>query len=304
MLHSNRRTFLKTSAGCIAGPIMGTPAMTTSTKLRLKHSVVGWCFQSHGKKWDTETLCQKAKAAGCSSVELVDPSDWPTLKKHGLACAIASAGTEGVFTRAWNNSAFHPELFDQSKAAIEKCGTQGVERVIAFVGMRWRDPSKPGINEIPRDEAAASCIKGWKELAKLGEKHKVTVCVEHLNSRVADHPMKGHPGYQGDDLDWVTGLIRQVDSPRLKLLFDVYHVQIMHGDILRRLEECKDVIGHIHTAGNPGRAELDNLQEIHYPAVGAKLHQMGYTGFVGHEFIPTRNPAAGISEAIQACEGF
>ena len=304
MSRSSRRAFLNTSAGTLAAAWMGAECMAAEGKFRLKHSVVGWCFQSHGGKWDAETLCQKAKAAGCVSVELIDPSAWPTLKKHGLSCAIASAGTQGGFTRAWNNSAYHAELLGQSAATIEKCGKEGVQRVIAFVGMRWRDPAKPGQNEIPRDEAAASCLKGWKELARLGEKHQVTVCVEHLNSRVADHPMKGHPGYQGDDLDWVAGLIRQVDSPRLKLLFDVYHVQIMHGDILRRLEECKDIIGHIHTAGNPGRGELDNLQEIHYPAVGAKLHQMGYAGFVGHEFIPTRDAEAGIREAIQACEGF
>lgn len=303
MSRSTRRTFLKTSA-VSAAAWMGAESMAADSKFRLKHSVVGWCFQNHGAKWDIETLCQKAKAAGCGSVEIVGPEDWPTLKKHGLTCAIAPSGTSGVFTRAWNNSAYHAELLEQSAAAIEKCGKEGVERVICFVGMRWRDPNKPGVNEIPRDEAAASCLKGWRELARLGEKHGVTVCVEHLNGRVADHPMKGHPGYQGDDLDWVAGLVRQVDSARLKLLFDVYHVQIMHGDILRRLEECKDVIGHIHTAGNPGRGEIDNLQEIHYPAVGAKLHRMGYAGYVGHEFIPTRDPEAGIREAIAACEQF
>jgi hydroxypyruvate isomerase len=114
--------------------------------------------------------------------------------------------------------------------------------------------------------------------------------------------MKGHPGYQGDDIDWVASLIRQVDSPRLKLLFDVYHVQIMHGDIIRRLESMRDIIGHIHTAGNPGRGELDAGQEIGYAAIGRALVRQNYSGWVGHEFIPTRSPAEGIAEAVRALE--
>ena len=305
MNRTNRRIFLGIAASGVflSQFIIGESAMANAVERKLKHSVVGWCFQAHGEKWDMETLCQKAKLAGCTSVELTHPNTWSTLKKHGLVCAIADSGTGSPpFIRAWNNSAFHGELLEKSRAMIETCASQGVQRVIAFVGMAWRDPDKAGKDAIPRDEAAASCLKGWKELALLGEKHGVTVCVEHLNSRVSNHPMKGHPGYQGDDLDWMAGLIRQVDSPRMKLLFDVYHVQIMHGDLLNRLEECKNIIGHIHTAGNPGRGELDGKQEIAYPAVGEKLHQMGYGGYFGHEFIATREPLGGIRQAIEVCE--
>ena len=139
-------------------------------------------------------------------------------------------------------------------------------------------------------------------LARHAEKVGVTVCIEHLNSRVSDHPMKGHPGYQGDDIDWVASLVRQVDSPKLKILFDVYHVQIMHGDVVRRLEALKDVIGHVHTAGNPGRGELDDNQEINYPPVMRKLVDIGYKGYVGHEFIPTRDPLAGLKQAVSLCD--
>ena len=114
--------------------------------------------------------------------------------------------------------------------------------------------------------------------------------------------MKGHPGYQGDDLDYVASIIRRVDSPGLKLLFDIYHVQVMHGDVIRRLEENKDILGHIHTAGNPGRCELDDLQEINYPAIMRKLLKLGYDGYVGHEFLPTRDPLAGLTEAVQLCD--
>ena len=145
-------------------------------------------------------------------------------------------------------------------------------------------------------------MKNLKELARTAEKAGVTVCLEHLNTRDASHPMKGHPGYQGDDLDYCAEIIRKVGSPRVKLLFDVYHVQIMHGDLVRRIEQLKDLIGHVHTAGNPGRGELDAQQEIAYPAVMRKLVEVKYAGYVGHEFIPTRNPREGLAEAIRVCD--
>ena len=114
--------------------------------------------------------------------------------------------------------------------------------------------------------------------------------------------MKGHPGYQGDNVDYCADIVRAVGSPNMKLLFDIYHVQIMHGDIIRRMEQCKDVIGHIHTAGNPGRCEIDKNQEINYPPLMKKLLEIGYTGYVGHEFIPTRDPMDGLREAVGLCD--
>ena len=125
----------------------------------------------------------------------------------------------------------------------------------------------------------------------------MTLCLEHLNTRDAAE-MKGHPGYQGDDIDYCADIVRAVGSPRMKLLFDIYHVQIMHGDVIRRIEQCKDVIGHIHTAGNPGRGELDDNQEINYPPIMRKLLEIGYTGYVGQEFIPTRDPLEGLRQAV------
>ncbi|MBY0455823.1 MAG: TIM barrel protein, partial [Gemmataceae bacterium] len=125
---------------------------------------------------------------------------------------------------------------------------------------------------------------------------------EHLNTRDASDPMKGHPGYQGDDLDFVAGVLRKVGSARVKLLFDVYHVQVMHGDLIRRIEQTKDLIGHVHTAGVPGRGELDDKQEINFPAVIKKLVDVGYTGYLGHEFIPTGDPLAGLKQAVTVCD--
>ena len=141
-----------------------------------------------------------------------------------------------------------------------------------------------------------------KKLAPIAEKLGVTICLEHLNTRDGSHPMKGHPGYQGDDIDYVANIVRRVGSPRVRLLFDFYHVQIMNGDLMRRLEENMDVIGHIHTAGNPGRCELDENQEINYPPLLRKLVELGYKGYVGHEFIPTRDPLAGLTQAIHVCD--
>ena len=145
-------------------------------------------------------------------------------------------------------------------------------------------------------------MAGLKKIIGYAEKNKINVCIEHLNSRDSSHPMKGHPGYQGDDVDWVADICRKVGSPRMKLLFDIYHVQIMNGDVITRLEQHKDVIGHIHTAGNPGRGELDNNQEINYPPIMRKLLDIGYTGFVGQEFIPTRDPLAGLQQAVRLCD--
>ena len=150
--------------------------------------------------------------------------------------------------------------------------------------------------------AGAISDRRWKQVIAYAEEKKINLCLEHLNSRDSSHPMKGHPGYFGDDVDFCVELIRRVDSPRMKLLFDIYHVQIMNGDVIRRIEQCKDVIAHIHTAGNPGRGELDENQEIYYPPIMKKLLDIGYKGYVGHEFIPTRDPLAGLRQAVQLCD--
>jgi hydroxypyruvate isomerase len=174
--------------------------------------------------------------------------------------------------------------------------------VIAFTGYKWRDADDPKSGEISRQDGADHCVKALRALAETAEKRRVTVCVEHLNTRDTSHAMKGHPGYQGDDLDWLAGIIRRVGSPRVKILFDIYHVQIMHGDLLRRIEQNRDIIGHVHTAGNPGRGELDDRQEIQYPAVMRKLLEIKYNGYVGQEFIPTRNPEEGLRQAVRLCD--
>jgi hydroxypyruvate isomerase len=273
------------------------------SKGNIKQSIVYWCFNSAGDKWDVEKTCQVAKALGCLSVEVVGPDDWPTLKKHGLVCALAPNGMPGApFMRGFNNPKYHDEVVARTKKMIDACADAGFPSVIGFSGYKWRDADDPKSGEIPRDEGADNCVKGLKEVAGHAEKKGVNLCVEHLNTRDHSHPMKGHPGYQGDDLDWLAGVIRRVGSKRVKLLFDIYHVQIMHGDVIRRVEENKDIIGHVHTAGNPGRAELDDKQEINYPPILRKLLEVKYAGYVGQEFIPTRDPEAGLREAVKLCD--
>jgi hydroxypyruvate isomerase len=267
---------------------------------RLKQSVCAWCFTARGQKWSLDETCRVAASLGVPSVELVGPNDFPTLAKHGLVCGIASNGLG--FQRGFNNPAHRDELVTKTRAAIDACAAAKFPSVIGFVGMKWVKPDDPKSGEISRDDAFKNCVAGIKLVAGHAEKAGITLCIEHLNSRDGSDPMTGHPGYQGDDLDWVVGIIKAVGSPRVKLLFDVYHVQIMHGDLIRRLDQTKDVLGHVHTAGVPGRGELDEAQEINYPAVMKKLVQVGYAGYVGQEFIPTRDPLAGLRQAVQVCD--
>jgi hydroxypyruvate isomerase len=290
------------AAAAAADPLASTARADDKLKGRIKQSVVSWCFMARGEKWSAEKLCEAAKQVGIPSVELISPQHWPLLKKHGLTCAIASNGAPGGFKKAFNNEKFHAETIEHTSKTIDLCADAGVPSVIAFFGFKWTNPDDPKSAVISPDDGFNNCVKGLKELARHAEKKGVTVCVEHLNTRDDSDPMKGHPGYQGDDLDWCAAIIRKVGSPRVKLLFDIYHVQLMHGDLIRRIEANKDIIGHVHTAGVPGRGELDENQEISYPAVMRKLLDIGYTGYVGQEFIPTRDPLAGLKQAVKLCD--
>ncbi len=307
----SRRDLLQASVA--AGAALSLTTLGTQTMLaadekavvngRIQQSIVFWCFNVGGDKWDIDKTCQVAKSLGCKSVEICGPETWPTLKKHGLTCAIAPNGMPGApFMKGFNNPKYHEEVIANTSKMIEDCAVAGFPSVIGFTGYKWRDAEDPKSGEISLEEGADNCVAGLKEIASLAEKKGVTLCIEHLNTRDDSHPMKGHPGYQGDDIDYVCNIVRRVGSPRIKVLFDIYHVQIMNGDVIRRLDQCKDVIGHIHTAGNPGRAELDDTQEINYPPIMRKLLELGYKGYVGQEFIPTRDPLAGLRQAVKLCD--
>lgn len=260
---------------------------TTPRKGRIKQSLVHWCYKDY---WSVEEMAKLARQLGCVSIELIDPMHWPTLKQHGLTCAIA--GSHG-FVKGLNDPANWDFCLAKLRERIDQCADFGCPSVITFTGMR---------EKIPDDVGQKNCVAGFKKIVGYAEQKQVTLCLEMLNSRDDSHPMKGHPGYQGDHTDYCIEIIKQVGSPRLKLLFDIYHVQIMDGDVIRRIRQHKEYLGHIHTAGNPGRGELDEKQEINYPPIMRALLEIGYTGYVGQEFIPTRDPLAGLREAVALCD--
>jgi hydroxypyruvate isomerase len=206
------------------------------------------------------------------------------------------------FRKGLNNPRYQEEVIVRTKNTIDQAADFGFPNVIAFTGYKLRDLDDPSSGEIPLAEGAANTVKGLAELASYAAKKRVTLCLEHLNSRDHSHPMKGHPGYQGDDVDYCADIIKQVNSEWVKLLFDIYHVEIMNGDVIRRLRQYHKIIGHVHTAGNPGRGELDDQQEINYPPIMRALLELGYTGYVGHEFIPVRDPLEGLAQAISLCD--
>jgi hydroxypyruvate isomerase len=253
---------------------------------RIKQSVVHWCFNP----MSVEQLARAATAMGLKSVELVDPKHWPLLKDLGLTCAIASSHG---FVKGWNHKENWDFCREKITAAIEAAAAFGCPSVITFSGMR------DGISD---EEGLANCIAGLKTVIGLAEKKNITLCLEPLNTRV-NVEMKGHPGYQCDTIEWGAKVCDGVGSPRMKLLFDIYHTQIMQGDVIVRLRQFKDYLGHIHTAGVPGRNELDDTQEINYPAVMKAIADLGYQGFVGQEFIPTwPDKIAALRHAARLCD--
>jgi hydroxypyruvate isomerase len=286
----SRRSVLRVAAG--AGAAMtavgahGLGRERVATRGRIKQSIAYWCVE---KYWNVEETCRIAKELGCRSVELVEPKDWPILKRYGLVCAIHSSHG---FDKGMNNPAYQEMCLAKLRDSIDACAEHGFPNVITFTGFR---------EDIPDDVGLRNCVAGYKKIVGHAEKKGVTLCLEILNSRVAAE-MKGHPGYQGDHTDYCMEIVRQVGSPRMKLLFDIYHVQIMDGDIISRIRQYKDYIGHYHTAGNPGRRELDDRQEINYPPIMEEIVRTGYTGYVGQEFIPTGDPLEGLKQAVALCD--
>ncbi len=258
---------------------------------RIKQSLVHWCYE---KYFDVDQMIAVAKQLGCTSIELIDPKHFPLLKKHGMECAIGTIdmAPEPPFVKGFNNPKYRDRVIKATRDAIDACSAHGFKKVITFTGMA---------EDVPADVGARNCVEGWKQVMPYAERKGVTLCLEMLNSRDATN-MKGHPGYQGDHTDYCVDIIKRVGSPNLKLLFDIYHVQIMDGDVIRRIRQLGDIIGHVHTAGNPGRGELDDKQEISYKPIMEALVEIGYTGFVAQEFIPTRDPMVGLRQAVALCD--
>jgi len=252
---------------------------------RINQSVCVWCFEP----MPLEQLARNCVEMGIKSIELVPIKQWGILKKHGLVCAMANSHG---FEKGFNDPANHEMCIAKIKEAVDACAEAGFPNVITFSGFR---------NGIADDVGLENMVAGVKKVIGYAEKKKVTLCLEMLNTRV-DVEMKGHPGYMADSIEWCVEVCDRVGSDRLKILFDIYHVQIMQGDLITRIRQYKDYIGHYHTAGVPGRNELDENQEINYPAVMRAIVETGYKGFVAQEFIPTRDPMQSLREAVELCD--
>ncbi|MCA9197566.1 MAG: TIM barrel protein [Planctomycetales bacterium] len=307
-LQPNRRQALQLAAGAavaaqVSRSATAAPADRDTSNRRIRQSIVHWCFASHGEQWSVERTCQVAQELGYESVELISPDNLPLLQKYDLTCAIVGVPVSPgpAFMRGFNNPEFHPMLLENTKKSIDYAADNGFPNVIAFTGFSAKDVTKADGPHWSLEEGANHCVEGFKRLMDYAEQKKVNVCLEMLNSRDAED-MKGHPGYQGDHTDYCIEIIKRVNSERMKLLFDIYHVQIMDGDVIRRIREHAKYIGHVHTAGNPGRRELDDQQEINYPPIMRALQEVNYQGFVGQEFIPTGDPYKGLKEAFDICD--
>jgi hydroxypyruvate isomerase len=267
---------------------------------RIQQSLAYWCLHDTEWRWDIHRICETACALGCRGVELVPPEEWDIVLSYGLTMALAHNGMPApVFVKGLNNPRYQEAVIARTRETIGLCAEAGVPNVIAFTGYKWRDAEDPKSGEIPRAEAAANVVSGLRELAEYGAARGVNVCLEHLNTRDDTDPMKGHPGYQGDDVDWCAELAAAAGA---KLLFDVYHAAVMQGDVIRRIRRYRNLIGHVHVAGVPGRGELGGRQEVNYPAVMRTLLEVGYGGYVGQEFIPTSEPGEALREAVEWCD--
>jgi hydroxypyruvate isomerase len=253
-------------------------------KGRLKQSVSRWCYG----KMPLPELCRAVAEMGLRGIDLLKEEDWPVVRDHGLVCTMGSGGG-GSIAEGLNDPAHHEEIVGGLTALIPRAAKAGVPNVITMVGNR-----KPGIDD---PQAQANCISALNRIKPVAEGEGVTVCVELLNSKV------DHEGYQGDRTAFVVDVIRAVDSPRVKALYDIYHMQIMEGDVIRTIRDNAPWIGHYHTGGVPGRHELDDTQELNYPAICRAIVETGFTGYLAHEFVPTGDdPLASLRDAAERCD--
>lgn len=252
-------------------------------KGRVKHSVCKWCYD----EFELDEFAKAAKEIGLQSVELVGPEGWPTLKKHGLTCAMPWGAGMGI-PKGFNDPSLHDDLIADYEEIIPKAADAGLDKIICFSGNR---------NGMDDETGLENCTEGLKKLMPTAEKHGVTVTMELLNSKV------DHPDYMCDHTAWGVELCERVGSDRFKLLYDIYHMQIMEGDVIRTIRDNHQYIAHYHTGGVPGRNEIDETQELYYPAIVKAIVDTGYEGFIGQEFIPTwDDKLKALQSGVEICD--
>jgi hydroxypyruvate isomerase len=276
----NRRDLLKGAAGVLA---LGAslPATACAQGGRVRQSVCRWCYGDI----PLERLAAEAARIGYKSVELIGPEEYRVVREHGLTCAMAP-GT-GPIHDCLNRLENHDRCEAELRAGIEFAKAEGLPNVICFSGNR------DGMDD---EEGLENCAAGLKRVASYAEEMGVTVCLELLNSKV------DHKDYMADRTEWGVGVIRKVGSERVKLLYDIYHMQIMEGDVIRTIRDHHEYIAHYHTGGVPGRNEIDETQELYYPAIIRAILETGYEGFVGQEFVPSRDPLTSLAQGFRICD--
>lgn len=291
----DRRRFLQVGATAAVGaaasaavPDVARGAASTAApvaRAAFRHSVCRWPFA----RLSLDALCREAARLGLDSVELLEPEEWATARAHGLTCAVGYAPAGDPRTRltvGWNREAHHAWLLPGYERGLALAAAAGVPNVICFSGNRGGLSDAAGLD---------ACARGLRQLMPAAERLGVTVVMELLNSKV------DHADYQCDRTRWGAELTERVGSPRFRLLYDVYHMQIMEGDVIRTIREHGARIAHYHVAGVPGRHEPDGTQELHYPAIVRALAETGFAGYVAQEFIPTGEPLAALAEAVRIC---
>jgi hydroxypyruvate isomerase len=287
----SRRIFVRNTslaaAGAVAGSLAGPAGAVAAEDIerivkngRINQSASKWCYG----KMSLEELCVVGKKLGLKAIDLLGPNDFPTLKKHGLACSMVN--THGL-TKGLNRKENHEECLSKIRTAIEAASEYGYPNVITFPGNRKGMPDDVGID---------NSVAALKKVAAFAEKKKVNICLEYLNSKV------NHKDYMFDNVAWGVEVCKKVGSERVKILYDIYHAQIMEGDIIRTIQRDHQYIAHYHTGGNPGRNEIDETQELYYPAIMRAIVKTGYTGYVAHEFIPKNDPIESLAYAVRICD--
>ncbi|HUB32857.1 MAG TPA: TIM barrel protein [Bryobacteraceae bacterium] len=274
-----RRTALHVGAG-IAMAASQAGAAEPGPAGRLHQSVARWCFN----KMSLDDLCRQAAEMGITGIDLVDAPDWPTVRRYGLTPTVTQG--KGRIPDGWNRTESHERLEADLKELIVGAAEGKVPNVITFSGNR------AGMAD---DVGKENCIIGLRRVAKFAEDHGVTVLLELLNSKIDHHD------YMADHTAWGVDVIKAVDSPRVKLLYDIYHMQIMEGDIIRTVRQNIQFIGHFHTGGVPDRHELDDTQELQWRTVSKAIADLNFQGFYAHEFVPVHDPMASLRQAVELC---
>lgn len=301
----NRRRFISQSAqgAAVAATMAGTLANSLGGRLQaadvasedvrgaINHSVCRWCYNGVS----IEEICEAGQKFGLKSVELLQPEEVATIRKFDMTCAIVSNPTAkaddgqsvGGITLAWNRPQYHAVLTEAYKKQLKKCADLGLKNLICFSGNRDGMDDQEGIE---------NCAKGLKQLLPYAEELGVTLTMELLNSKVDHHD------YMCDHTEWGAALCEKIGSDHFKLLYDIYHMQIMEGDVIATIRKHHSWISHYHTGGVPGRNEIDETQELFYPAIMRAIVETGYAGFVGQEFIPKRaDKLASLQQGVTIC---